>query len=68
MILQEILEKSSKNKNISDIILSSWSKPCVKINGNINYLDNYEVLSNKDIITEISLIWIMNRKKYLRKI
>jgi Tfp pilus assembly pilus retraction ATPase PilT len=60
MILTEILKKSLDD-NVSDIILSTDSKPCFKINGEIIYLDEYEILSNSELSKELSSI--MNNKQ-----
>lgn len=61
-ILQESL-----NKNVSDIILSAGSNPCYKINWDINYLNNYEVFSNKDLSIEIWSIMTNSQKNIFKK-
>lgn len=61
MFLQEILNWSIENNNISDIILSAWAKPCYKINGKIVYLDKYGKIINSELIKDIWLI--MNEKQ-----
>ena len=62
MLLFKIL-KESLNSDVSDIILTAWSKPCFKINGDIVYRDNYEIYNNSSLIKDI---WsIMNDKQKL---
>ena len=60
MLLPEILKKSLE-QNVSDIILSSDSKPCFKINWEVTYLDEYEKFTNTELSKEISSI--MNEKQ-----
>lgn len=61
MLITEILKKSLENNKVSDIILSSNSKPSFKLNGDILYLDEYEIITNEILTSEI--ISIMNEKQ-----
>lgn len=65
MLLLEILKKSL-NENVSDIIISAWSKPCFKIDWDINYLYDYGVYSNKDLTSEIWSIMTDSQKKVFK--
>lgn len=62
MNIVEIL-KSALEKDASDIILTSWSKPALKIYWEVVYLDDYDVLSQADLSNQI--ISIMNEKQKL---
>ncbi len=62
MNIVEIL-KSALEKDASDIILTSWSRPALKIYGEVVYLDEYDVLSQADLSNQI--ISIMNEKQKL---
>lgn len=61
MIIADILKKSLENDNISDIILSSWSKPAFKINWDIEYIADCDEIKNEVLTKEIS--WIMTEKQ-----
>ncbi len=56
MILTDILKKSLENTNVSDVILTSGSRPAFKINWNIKVLDEYEEFTNKTLTKEVSSI------------
>lgn len=60
MILIDVL-KESVNKWASDVILSSWAKPCLKLHWDVIYLDNYEIYSNTELKND--LFSIMNEKQ-----
>lgn len=60
MAIAQIL-KESLERNASDVILSSESKPALKINWDVTYLDNYEVY--KSNILKEELFSIMNEKQ-----
>jgi len=60
MILAKIL-KDSLEKNASDIIISSWIKPSLKINWEVVYLEDYDVFSSEDLSNEI--FSILNEKQ-----
>jgi len=60
MSIVEIL-KEALEKDASDIILSSWAKPVLKIYWEVVYLENYNEFSAQDLNKE--LISIMNEKQ-----
>jgi twitching motility protein PilT len=60
MKLIEIL-KESLAMEASDIILSSWVKPCLKINWDVEYIKNSIVYEKENL--EIDLFWIMTEKQ-----
>jgi Tfp pilus assembly pilus retraction ATPase PilT len=61
MLIVEILKLSLENDKVSDIILTVNAKPCFKINGDIFYLEEYEILTNEILTKEVSSI--MNQKQ-----
>jgi len=61
MLLTEILKKSLENSKVSDIILTSWAKPCFKMNGDVFYIDDFDELTNEVLTKEIA--WIMNQEQ-----
>lgn len=56
IILKEALEQ-----NASDVILTSKSKPVLKINGDVNVMDNHNILTPVELKKE--LFWIMSEKQ-----
>jgi len=40
--------KEGLDKNASDIIITWWSKPSLKINWDIEYIDEYDIISKED--------------------
>jgi len=62
MILIDVL-KESIDKGASDVIFSSGTVPCLKINWDISYLDNYWVYSNEDLKNDLFSIMNENQKK-----
>ncbi len=60
MLLSEIL-KTSLEKNASDIIITSWAKPALKVYWDVIYLDEYEEFSHNLLSWE--LFSIMNEKQ-----
>lgn len=60
MQLLQILKKALEG-NISDIILSPKAKPCFKINWDIIYQDEFEILTNESLNKE--LLSIMNNSQ-----
>lgn len=50
-ILKDALEKDA-----SDIILTSWAKPALKIYGEVFFLDDYDVFSATELSTQITSI------------
>lgn len=52
MLIPKILKLALDN-NASDIILSWNAKPCLKINGDVKYLDDFEVFSSEELNIEI---------------
>lgn len=52
MIIPKIL-KDALDNNASDVILSGWAKPCLKINWDVKYLKNYEPFSPDELNTEL---------------
>jgi Tfp pilus assembly pilus retraction ATPase PilT len=52
MLIPKILKLALDN-NASDIILSGNAKPCLKINGDVQYLDDFEVFSSEELNIEI---------------
>ncbi len=67
MLLTEILKKSVENEKISDIILTSWAKPCFKLNWDIFYIDDFEELTNEILTKEISSIMNENQKNVFQE-
>lgn len=61
MLIVEILKLSLENGKASDIILTVDAKPCFKINGDIFYLEEYEILTNEILTKEVSSI--MNQRQ-----
>ncbi|MFK7780134.1 MAG: PilT/PilU family type 4a pilus ATPase [Candidatus Gracilibacteria bacterium] len=61
MFITEILKKSLEGPEVSDIILTAGSKPCFKMNGDISYLEEYEVFTNEVLTNEVGSI--MNQKQ-----
>ena len=51
-ILKEALEKGA-----SDVMLSPNSHPCLKVNWEVLFLDNYEIFSREELNKEV--LWIM---------
>jgi len=60
MLISDIL-KTALEKDASDIIISSWAKPSLKIYWDIVYLDDYEEFSHNTLSWE--LFSIMNEKQ-----
>lgn len=52
MIIPSIL-KDALDNNASDVILSGWAKPCLKINGDVKYLKNYEPFTPDELNAEL---------------
>jgi Tfp pilus assembly pilus retraction ATPase PilT len=52
MLIPKILKLALDN-NASDIILSGDSKPCLKINGDVQYLDEFDIFSAEELNIEI---------------
>lgn len=65
MILAKIL-KESLEKNASDVIISSWIKPSLKINWEVFYLENYDIFSSEDLSSEIFSILNEKQKNHLK--
>lgn len=66
MSITKIL-KLALDKDASDVILSGNAKPCLKINGDIEYLDEFEVFSSEDLNTEImNLLSQKQQEKFKR--
>lgn len=65
MILAKIL-KESLEKNASDVIISSWIKPSLKINWEVFYLENYDIFSSEDLSIEIFSILNEKQKNHLK--
>lgn len=60
MNIVEIL-KLSLERDASDIILSSWARPALKIYGEVTYLEEYDIISQSELSNQI--ISIMNEKQ-----
>lgn len=67
MLITDILKKSLENANISDVILTVDSKPVFKINWEINFLNDFEILTNEILTKEISSIMNQKQKEYFKK-
>ncbi len=65
MAIVEIL-KEALEKDASDIILSSWAKPVLKIYGEVVYLEDYDVFSASDLSQELSSIMNEKQKQLLK--
>lgn len=52
MIIPSILKQALDN-NASDVILSGWAKPCLKINGDVKYLKDFETLTPSVLNSEL---------------
>ncbi len=52
MIVPKIL-KLALEENASDVILSSWTQPCLKINGEVKYLVDYLAISSQELHDEL---------------
>lgn len=64
MLLPRIL-KESLEKDASDIILSSNSKPALKIMWEVVYMEDYEVFSPEDLKKEIdAIMWTTQKEKF----
>ena len=60
MIIPKIL-KEALDRGASDIILSSDTKPCLKINWDVVYLYDYEIIWANEL--EENIYWIMSSKQ-----
>lgn len=60
MVIPGIL-KIALDRNASDVILSTWTKPCLKISWEVVYLDDYEQLTNTELKSE--LMWLLSEKQ-----
>lgn len=60
MLIPKILKLALDN-NASDIILSGNAKPCLKINGDVQYLDDFEVFSSEEL--NIEIMWLLSEKQ-----
>lgn len=65
MTIVEIL-KEALEKDASDIILSSWAKPVLKIYGEVVYLENYDAFSATDLTKELTSIMNEKQKQILK--
>ena len=52
MVIPKIL-KLALEENASDVILSSWAQPCLKVNGEVKYLVDYLVFDSQNLHDEI---------------
>ena len=52
MLIPKIL-KDALDNNASDVILSGWAKPCLKINWDVKHLKNYEPFTPNELNAEI---------------
>jgi len=60
MLIPKILKLALDN-NASDIILSGDSKPCLKINGDVQYLDEFDIFSAEEL--NIEIMWLLSEKQ-----
>lgn len=65
MNIVEIL-KLSLERDASDIILSSGAKPALKIYWEVNYLDEYDVISSSELSNQIISIMTEKQKQSLK--
>lgn len=59
--------KQSLDTNASDVILSSWTKPCLKINGEVQYLDDYETYTSSELENDILQLLSENQKNKFKQ-
>lgn len=52
MIVPKIL-KLALEENASDVILSSWTQPCLKVNWEVKYLVDYLAISSEELQSEL---------------
>lgn len=65
MILAKIL-KESLDKNASDVIISSWVTPSLKINWEVNYLEEYNEYTWEELNKDINSILNEKQKSDLK--
>ena len=66
MIIPKIL-KDALDNNASDVILSGWSKPCLKINWDVKYLKNYEQFTPEELNAELMTLLSERQRENFKK-
>ncbi|MDD3793596.1 MAG: PilT/PilU family type 4a pilus ATPase [Candidatus Gracilibacteria bacterium] len=66
MNILEIL-KLSLEKDASDVIFSSGAKPALKIHGDIQFLDEYDIISSSELSNQIISIMTEKQKQSLKE-
>ena len=66
MIIGTIL-KESLTRNASDVLLSSWALPWLKVHGDVAYLEEYEVYTDEVLREELYSIMTKSQKETFLK-